>query len=398
MSENHEKVFAAKTAHLETYGQRFKEYWRREMEQRERLARDKEDSEYNRIMLQRIGKEIQLDVRGRRQVAKEDYLMATQTQLENFDVFVNDTQNRVSDQVKTFVRDLEVLKRKHNEQMLADQDKAIGQLRKFFQGVNVANSSIIHQLKNEVNDRRSRLDRIERDVLKALEENAKYLIPLQQMNSDVVMYEEIVKQAPAVQAAHRRLWARSKHLEEQVLRLTWNKELAAKSELKELQTSYTDATFDIARKASLAQVLYRQQQVVMEEELAMYTISRFLLQAYSSAADAIPPSSISRQTSIRDFLERQEEEIAQLRIQGLLIKRKYEMNREKMDKIFTKKYMHGLSGVGLKIAPLETYLDNDMVYFHGESEEKLRDMEGQPAIARWSSTIAHAGPSGDHSA
>ena len=60
MSENHEKVFAARTVHLEIYGQRFKEYWRREMEQHERLARDKEDSEYNRIMLQRIGKEIEL--------------------------------------------------------------------------------------------------------------------------------------------------------------------------------------------------------------------------------------------------------------------------------------------------------------------------------------------------
>ena len=132
-------------------------------------------------------------MRGPRQVAKEDYLMATQTQLENFDVFVTDTQNSVADQVRTFVRNLEQLKQRKNDEMLADQDKAIGQLRKFFQGVNVANSSIIHQLKNEVNNRRLRLDRIERDVLKALEENAKYLIPLQQMNLDVVMYEEIVK-------------------------------------------------------------------------------------------------------------------------------------------------------------------------------------------------------------
>ena len=110
--------------------------------------------------------------------------------------------------------------------MMISQDKAISEMRKFFQGVNTANSNIIHQLKTEVNARRGRLDRLERDVFFALEENAKILIPLNLMDREVTKYEEMIEGAEKVRAEHQRLWVKVKKLEDHVLRLKWRRELA----------------------------------------------------------------------------------------------------------------------------------------------------------------------------
>ncbi|OQV14084.1 hypothetical protein BV898_11753 [Hypsibius exemplaris] len=383
-SEYYQTLFEGKTAHLTYYLGQEQQYWREEKNQHEELAASAERAQYDKLLLERIGKEVNLDEFRRRQISKEDYLMVLQSQLENFEVFIADTQAEVDSQVKTHARYLDKLKQHNFDGMMMSQDKTISELRKFFQGVNTSNSNIIHQLKSDVNRKRLRLDRLERDVFIALEENAKILIPLNHVNREVIKYEKLVEGAEKVRAEHQRLWIKAKKLEDHVLRLNWRRELAvdrvnkSKAQLDHLQNVYTQTTMEIARKAGLAELVHSKTHALLEEERAIYRLSHLIMEAFAGVEYK---SKLHRDVQIQRFLEEQEEEIYQLRLQGMLLKRKYDRNREKILTLFQTKFLRSLQSTGFQIPTLEAHLANGLIFFQGIPEKHLLDIEKHPDLA-----------------
>ncbi|OQV13027.1 hypothetical protein BV898_12685 [Hypsibius exemplaris] len=89
---------------------------------------------------------------------------------DTFVNFVEDTRKETEDALKDHVINLDEMKNRQVNHMLEIQAKSLNNLRKLL-------SDMIVELKEQVDSRRAKLDRLERSIYHALEELERYQKP-----------------------------------------------------------------------------------------------------------------------------------------------------------------------------------------------------------------------------
>ena len=179
---------------------------------------------------------------------------------------------------------------------------------------------------------------------------------------------------------------------------------------------------EIARKAALAELIHNKTFALLEEELIVYNMSHLILQAF---VEHDYQDTLLRDSQIKEFVEKQEQEIFRLKVDGMLLYRvrslppspphsvwmiffsivkfivdygiynfeniwkrdtlffnrqKYNRKRHALLNQFQTKFLRSLQSTGFQIPTLEAHLTKELVFFQGIPEQHLVDMEKQSDI------------------
>ncbi|XP_055336276.1 uncharacterized protein LOC129586836 isoform X2 [Paramacrobiotus metropolitanus] len=359
VSEFHSKAFESRTNHLARYLTNQEKLYQQEKRYVGVLNNQEEATQYTVHLLQRLGEDVKLQGMQNVQSAKEDFLNNLQAQADAFENFFTDTQSGAEAAIKRHYDHSDRQRLSTFSNMLQSQERAISEMRKYFQGVNLANSGVIIQLKNTLNNRRAKLDQVEKDVFKTLEEYARFVAPIQTNDVEIKHCETELNDAVSVRTEHKKTWKHSKNLEEVVRRLQWRKEVEivklqkAQKQHAEIEKAYILTLMEASRKAGVACLIHERTRNLLNEEAVKYEIAKLIMNAQSPLDQDVRKA---RDQRISEIFKYQTEEIEHLRKRGNDIQQKYEHNRGALQEAFQKMINKPLSSTGFQFPSMESHL------------------------------------------